>query len=188
MTRHGPVHTGSVEEAADPDGSGHRVMRPEPGPARHAARSPIRPARLAAAAAGAAALIAAVAVGVPALLRSPATTSSGPGTLATAKRITVSRAAPVIPLSDTELLALLDRAPDLGPLGDPQRRASCLTGLGYRAGAAVLGAEPVHLADRGAVVLLLAGEEPGTLAALMVEPSCSAADTGLLAETRVARP
>ena len=45
--------------------------------------------------------------------------------------ITVVAAAADIPLSDPQLVALLTRSPDYGPLADPQRRASCLDGLGY---------------------------------------------------------
>ncbi|MGC1155965.1 MAG: hypothetical protein WA925_28795, partial [Mycobacterium sp.] len=77
---------------------------------------------------------------------------------------------------------------DFGPLADPQRRASCLTGLGYPADARVLGARPVEIAGRPAVLLLLPGDAAGALTALAVAPTCSAVETGLSADRIVHRP
>jgi hypothetical protein len=144
-----------------------------------------RSARVAVAAAGLASAAAAVWLGTTALLTAPASTPSRPTTI---EHITVSRPPATIPLSDQQILALLDRDPDFGPLADPQRRASCLRGLGYPATARVLGARRVEVAGRQAVLLVLAGDTPGAVTALAVAPTCSSADTGLLADRNVNRP
>jgi hypothetical protein len=96
--------------------------------------------------------------------------------------------ASVIPLSDAQLAGLLSRPPDLGPLADSRRRSSCLSGLGYPGSAAVLGGAQVGIRGSAAVVLLLAGGTPDTIAVLAVRPNCSAADTGLVADTQIRRP
>ena len=83
---------------------------------------------------------------------------------------------------------MLSRRPDYGPLTDPQRRASCLDGLGYSAVTRVLGAQPVDMYGQPAVLMLLPGETPTRVVALVVEPDCSSAHTGLLANTVVTRP
>ncbi|MGC2799733.1 MAG: hypothetical protein WA290_25010, partial [Mycobacterium sp.] len=106
----------------------------------------------------------------------------------TVEHITVSRPPMTIPLSDQQILALLEGQPNFGPLTDPQRRASCLAGLGYPADARVLGARPVDIAGRPAVLLLLPGDTPGAVTALAVAPTCSAVDTGLSADRIVNRP
>lgn len=106
----------------------------------------------------------------------------------TAQQITVSRPPLAFPLSEGELTELLGRPPDYGPLHDPGRRASCLAGLGYPAGTPVLGAKPLDVHGQPAVILLLAADPQGTLAAKLVSSTCSAATTGLLAETTLARP
>jgi hypothetical protein len=119
-----------------------------------------------------------------ALLRAPEPT---PSTSATAEHITVSPPT-VIPLSQDEILGLLDRRPDYGPFADPARRASCLSGLGYPAATQVLGARPIEINARPGVVLVLPGDTPHGLAAYAVALNCSAADTGLLANTQIPRP
>ena len=121
-------------------------------------------------------------IGTAALLRSPGPTRSA---VTSAHTITVG---PTVPLSGRELAALVDRSPDFGPLADPKRRAACLSGLGYPGSVQVLGAEPLHVDGRPAIVLVLPGERPGDLVALAVAPSCSAVDTGLIADTTVRRP
>ena len=93
-----------------------------------------------------------------------------------------------VPLSDDEIVGLIGRAPDLGVLADPRRRSSCLNGLGYSGTDAVLGAQQVEIDGVPAVVLVLPGDTPDTVAALAVRPNCSSADTGLLADTRIRRP
>ncbi|BBZ11412.1 hypothetical protein [Mycobacterium branderi] len=151
----------------------------------HAARPGSRPLRVMAAVAGLAAAGVAVALGTAALVSEPAGTPSSP---ITAEHITVSRPPAAIPLSDTQILALLDRPPDYGPLDDPQRRGSCLTGLGYAASVRVLGARPIEITGRPGVLLVLPGDTPDAVTALAVAPACSAADTGLLADRSVPRP
>jgi hypothetical protein len=132
---------------------------------------------------GLGAALAGVIVGASMLARGPASTlSRGP----TAESITVSR--PALPLSDHQLVGMLSGTPDYGPLADPQRRASCLDGLGYPATARVLGARPIAMDGRPAVLMLLPGDTPQALVALVVDPGCNAAHTGLLANTVVTRP
>ena len=156
-------------------------------PAAHTIRpgSLPSPARLAVALAGLAAAVAAIWLGTSALITSPAPAPSGPTTV---EHITVSRAPLTIPLSDQQILDLLDNKPDLGPFADPQHRASCLAGLGYPADARILGARPVEIAGRPAIVLVLTGATPGTVAALAVPPTCRSVNTGLLADRILNRP
>jgi hypothetical protein len=166
-----------------------RAERPER--SRRRAAHTVRPgrlprsARVAVAVAGLAAAAAAVWLGTAALITAPPPTPSRP---TTAEHITVSRPPMTIPLSDQQILALLDRQPDLGPFADPQRRTPCLVGLGYPADARVLAARPVEIAGRPAILLVLPGDTPGTVAALAVAPTCSSVDTGLLADRIVNRP
>jgi hypothetical protein len=151
----------------------------------HSARPHIRPARLVAGIAGGCAALAAIGFGTAALINAPA---PAPSTEPTAEHITVSTPPMVIPLSQAELLALLHRSPDYGPLSDPARRASCLNGLGYPASTQVLGGRPVEINARPGIVLVLPGDTPDNLAVFAVAPTCSAADTGLLADTQIPRP
>ncbi|MEE6179060.1 hypothetical protein [Mycobacterium sp. 050134] len=150
----------------------------------HSARPHIRPARLAAVAAGLCAVLAAVGFGTAALLDEPA---PAPSTPTTAEHITVSTPPMVIPLSQAEIAALIGRAPDYGPLADPAHRASCLSGLGYPASTRVLGARPIEINARPGELLILPGDTPDTLSVFAVASNCSAADTGLLANTQVPR-
>jgi hypothetical protein len=60
--------------------------------------------------------------------------------------------------------------------------------LGYPADARILGARPVQIVGRAAIVLVLSGDTPGTVSALAVSPTCSSADTGLVADRIVNRP
>jgi hypothetical protein len=170
-------------------GAALRTRRPEPDRSRpaHTVRSSRLPrsARIAVAVAGLAAAVVAVWLGTVALITTPTPTPSRPTTV---EHITVSRPPVMIPMSDRQILTLLDRRPDFGPLSDPQRRASCLTGLGYPADARVLGARQVEITGRAAVLLLLPGDTPGAVTALAVAPTCSSADTGLLADRIVKRP
>lgn len=163
----------------------------EPPPARdaigpaHAIRPLPRPSRIAAGA-GIIAAVVAVGLGTTALLR-----TGGPAqdTWPTLRPITVSSApTAAIPLSAAEILALLDQRPAFGVLSDPQRRASCLTGLGYSASTEVLAARPIDIGGWSGILLVLPGEQADTVVALAVPPNCSAADTGLFADTTVRRP
>jgi len=144
-----------------------------------------RSARLAVALTGLTAVAVAAWLGTRALITAPASTTSRPTTI---EHITVSRPPESIPLSDQKILALLDHAPDFGPLTDPRRRASCLSGLGYPANARVLGARPIDIAGHPAVLLVLPGDAPGNVKAVAVAPTCSAANTGLSADRIVTRP
>jgi hypothetical protein len=144
-----------------------------------------RSARLAVAVTGLTAVAIAAWLGTRALITAPASTTSRPTTI---EHITVSRPPLTIPLSDQQILALVDHEPDFGPLTDPRRRASCLSGLGYPANARVLGARPLEIAGHPAVLLVLAGDAPGDVKAVAVAPTCSAANTGLSADRIVTRP
>jgi hypothetical protein len=170
-------------------GAALRAQHAEPVPAgaAHGVRRGALPrsARLAVAAAGLVAVAVAVWLGSSALIAAPTSTPSRPTTI---DHITVSRPPATIPLSDQQILALLDDRPDFGALTDPHRRASCLAGLGYPADAHVLGARPVDIAGRPAVLLLLPGDTPGAVSALAVASTCSSVDTGLSADRIVHRP
>ena len=161
--------------------------RSQPG-AAHSARPRIRPARVAAAVAGVGAVLAAIGVGTAALVNAPGPAPSAP---VTAEHITVSTPPMTIPLSQAEILSLLNHSPDFGPpggpLSDPGRRASCLSGLGYPASTQVLGARPIEINARPGVLLVLPGGAPDDLEVFAVALNCSAADTGLLANTQVSR-
>jgi hypothetical protein len=158
------------------------------GGAAHSARPHMRPARLIAGVAGACAVLAAIGLGTAALINAPTPT---PSAQKTAEHITVSTPPMVIPLSQAQFLGLLGRSPDYGPpggpLNDPARRASCLTGLGYPASTRVLGARPIDINARPGVLLVLPGDTPDNLVVFAVALNCSAADTGLLASTQIPR-
>jgi hypothetical protein len=151
----------------------------------HAARRPVDRIRTIVAVIGAAAALVAAAVGTLMLIRTPAPQSSPSPTI---ESMTVPQSPGTLPLSDREILALLSQPPDFGPLADPQRRASCLSGLGYSSSTTVVGARPLVVNDRPGILLLLSGASPKTVAAVVVAPNCNSASTGLLAETVVARP
>lgn len=160
--------------------------------AAHSARPPIRPARLISGIAGLCALLAAVGVGTAALLNSPASTPSTPATMEQITRpestsSSVQALAAAIPLSHAQILELLDRSPVYGALDDAPRRASCLRGLGYPASTPVLGAQPIEVTGRPAVLLVLPGDTPNDLAVVAVALNCSAVDTGLMASTQIPR-
>jgi hypothetical protein len=184
------AHIGT-DEASAPDvpaavtarvGAALRAASP---PAAHAISPPVPRLRLVGLVIGIAAAVAGAVGGGLMLARDPAPMMShGP----TAESITVSRPPSNIPLSDRELVALLSRSPDYGPLADPQRRASCLDGLGFPSVTQVLGAQPVDMYGRPAVLMLLPDETPTRVVALVVEPNCSSAHTGLLANKVVTRP
>lgn len=164
-----------------------RSARPNSSPgAAHAARPHVHPVRMIAGAAGLCAV--ATAIGVGAVVDAPPPAPSAP---TTAQHITVSKPAPVIPLSRPQVLDLLHHTPDYGPpggpLGHPSRRTSCLSGLGYPASTPVLGAQPIDIDAWPAVLLVIPADTPDKLAVFAVAPHCSAADTGLLASTVVPR-
>lgn len=165
--------------------AGDRAGREDTGRPAHSSRPLPRFNRIAAAAGSVAALLA-IGLGTAALIHSPGDTPSGPRSF---DAITVaSEPAPVLPLTEAELLELLDRSPEYGALADPGRRTGCLAALGYPAATPVLGAREIVINGRPGIVLLLPGTSTGTLVALAVAPNCNAADTGLLADTTVRRP
>lgn len=153
--------------------------------AAHSLRPALPPVRVVAAITGVAAAVVAIALGTVTLMRMRAPAANTP---LTAQHITVSSRATQIPLSAAQILALLGRTPDYGALGDPARRSSCLTGLGFPASAPVLGAQPIEINGLPAVLLVLPGDTPDALAVLAVSSNCSSADTGLLTDTVVRRP
>ena len=162
----------------------NRVVGPSAVYAAHAARGSGTRLRVGAAAIGVGAALAAAGVGTVMLLHSPART---PTANPTAERITVSK--PLgLPMTDSEVLGLLDKPPDLGPLADPQRRASCLSGLGYPTSASVLGARPLAVGAVSGVLVLLPGDAPRAVNAVVVGLTCNSADTRLLAQRVVIRP
>ena len=163
----------------------HRIVGSTTMTAAHAARGSGPRFRVAAAAVGAGAALIAAGVGTVMLLHTPGRT---PTTDPTAERITVSNPVGGLPMTDPEILELLRRPPDLGPLADPQRRASCLSGLGYPTSAAVLGARPLAVGGRSGVLVLLPGDTSRAVNAVVVALNCSSVDTGLLAERVVTRP
>jgi hypothetical protein len=135
--------------------------------------------------AGICAIVAGVVVGAAMLMRTPGPAlSAGP----TARSITVSRPATALPLSNPQIIGLLSTGPDYGPLADADQRTSCLSGLGYPRETRILGAEPVDMNGRAAVLMVLPADTPRMVLALVVESDCNAAHTGLLANTLVARP
>ncbi|CAN5172815.1 hypothetical protein BH11ACT7_BH11ACT7_11740 [soil metagenome] len=135
--------------------------------------------------AGVVAIAAAVAIAVPTLQGGSAPAAN---TLTTARSLTVSVPQAAVPLTERQLSALLEQPADLGALGAPGRLSACLGGLGYPSSTPVLGATPVDINGRPAVVLLIAAEDPRLIDALAVGPYCSGADTGLVADTVVPRP
>ncbi len=153
-------------------------------PSHSRRRPPLRRLQVIGLVVGVGAALAGAIVGVSMLGRD-ATPTFGAGP--TAEQLTVSRPAPTIPLPDPQIIALLTQTPDYGPLTDPQRRDSCLTGLGYAARTPVLGARPIDMNDRPAVLMLLPGDTPDDVVAVAVEPECSRARTHLLAKTVVTR-
>jgi hypothetical protein len=192
--RRGLVELGA-DEASAPDvpaevtarlGAALQAERPHRGPGgpAHSVRHTPR-WQLVAFVAGVGAAVAGAVAGGMLLVREPAPTwSTGP----TAESITVSRPATELALSDPQIIGLLSQRPDYGPLADPQQRASCLSGLGYPAATAVLGARPVDMHGRPAVLMLLPASAPGMVLAVVIAPDCDSAHTGLLATTLVTRP
>ena len=141
--------------------------------------------RIVAAAVGIGAALAAAGIGTAMLQHAPAPrAAAGP----TAERITVSKPSDGIPLTDPRILDLLGQPPDLGPLADPQRRASCLAVSAIRRPRPSSAREPVAVGGRSGVLVLLAGDAPRTVNAVVVGLNCSSVDTGLLAKRVVTRP
>lgn len=87
-----------------------------------------------------------------------------------------------LPMTDAQIVALLERPPDVGPLADPR---ACLDALGA---SRILGAAPVSQAGPPAVLLVLPGADPSSLVAVVVAPDCPASGSAPLSRTVLARP
>jgi hypothetical protein len=142
--------------------------------------------RAATAVAGVLATLAAAGIGSAVLLRNES--PGAPADDAIPSSTSAPRAPGGVPLRDDEILGLLTRPVDPGPLAAPQRLASCLSGLGYPASASPLGARPLLVNGRPGVLLLLPGDVPRRIDAIVVAPNCSSIDTGLLASTVLNQP
>lgn len=100
-----------------------------------------------------------------------------------ARHITAQPSA--MPLTDPQILRLLQHPPDLGPLIDPR---PCLNSLDHPVEARILGAAPVTLGARPAVLLVLPAPAASSVIAVVVAPDCPAGGTGALARTELVRP
>ena len=156
-----------------------------PGTGHHRQNRPALRWRRVAAVTGALAGVLALGIGLFAL--SAGDDATGPGSTrapeTSARHLTARSSA--MPLTDAQILALLQRPPDLGPLVDPQ---PCLNSLDQPTGTPILGATPVSLGTRAAVLLLLPAADPSSVVAMLVASDCPAAGTGVLARTELARP
>ncbi|MUL49770.1 hypothetical protein FZI85_13755 [Mycobacterium sp. CBMA293] len=149
--------------------------------AGHGAHMP-RPAVIA----GAVASIVAIGIGAAVVFSEsdePAPMSAGPSVAS----LTVQRQAGM-PWSDRQILGLLGKGPDLGPLAGPGRLQPCLKGLGYSPTTQVLGAATLTVHDRDEVIVLLPGTDRGSVMALVVSPGCSSTDAGLIANAVIVDP
>lgn len=153
-------------------------------PPAHASSSQGHRLRLFGAIAGACAAVLAIGLGVGTLLRAP----DRPPALTRVGQLTVSPPPLDIGLSRPQVLQLLSDPPDLGPLTDPQRRAACLSALGYPSGVRVLGGRQLDIRGRQHVLVLLPADTPDTIVGLVLAPDCDAAHAGLLTKTTVTRP
>jgi hypothetical protein len=134
---------------------------------------------------GVAAMLAAIGIGTVMVIRDGDSLSP---TSASALQLSTDPPGPKVPLSDAQIIGLLNTPADLGRLSDARRRASCLNGLGYPGSGQVLGAQQVEIDGTAAVLIVLPGDTRDTVNALAVRPNCSSIDTGLLADTLVRRP
>lgn len=82
------------------------------------------------------------------------------------------------------VLASLGRT-DLGPLRDPATLVGCLAANGVAEGTPVLGSAQVQLPGEPGTLLLLGTGTPGAFTALVVGPTCSAADPAQLARQQI---
>ncbi|MDZ7883278.1 MAG: hypothetical protein U5N53_10370 [Mycobacterium sp.] len=161
----------------------HRVVPPSGG--HHRQNRPVLGWRRVTAGTGA--LTAALGLGIGLYAVSHGDDATAPGSArapATSARHLTARS-DSMPLTDPQILALLQRPPDLGPLFDPQ---ACLNSLNGLTETRVLGAAPVSLSARPAVLLVVPAQDPSAVIAVVVAPDCPAAGTGALARTELARP
>lgn len=159
--------------------------------ARHTVTGPLTPKnahgryagprrRLPLLAIGIAATVLAVVVGAAMLARPPAPTR--------AAGLQAQHLSSAVPLSEPQLRALLTTPPVYGPLADPQRLASCLTGLGYPGMGAPMGAQPVQMRGAPALVMLVPATTDGDMIAVVVNAGCDDHGSGVLAESTLTHP
>ncbi|KRE27253.1 hypothetical protein ASG82_12500 [Mycobacterium sp. Soil538] len=89
-------------------------------------------------------------------------------------------------MPETQLRAALSVPPDLGPLAAPDRIHACLTGLGYQPAQDILGARPLQVEGRPAVLLLFPSEST-QLRAVVVDAMSTATAPGVLADRTMKR-
>jgi hypothetical protein len=106
----------------------------------------------------------------------------------TVDRITATAGPGDFPVPAAQIYSVMDGPVDAGPLAAPQRLSACLTALGYPPAATALGARPVRVADRPAVLLVLPGDDPHDVTAAVVDSTCGAGGDGLIATTTLRRP
>lgn len=75
--------------------------------------------------------------------------------------------------------------PLVGRLTDPRLRSDCLSANGYDEGTTVLGARSATVGPRNGTLLLIPGERPPLVIALVLGDRCSASNPDLLAVTTV---
>ncbi|MED5815755.1 hypothetical protein VST63_25640 [Mycolicibacterium sp. 050232] len=160
------------------------ALRAEPAPWT----PPARRWKSIAAVAGAAAAVAAVVLGVVVLIHPAGDVAS---TRVSLGQITVSPPRGEVGLPESQILGLLSKPPDLGPLTDPKRRTACLAALGYPSGVRILGAQPVEVAGQRGVLVAMPPNPPDTpesVVAVVLAADCDAGHAGSLAQTVVKRP
>lgn len=162
------------------------ALRSAPPPAHALSRPRLGRRRLLGLLTGLTAVLLGAVVGTSMLLQQPPPSRFARGP--TAHSITVPRPAAAFPLTEADLVALLSAPPEYGPLSDRDQRDACLSGLGYPPATPVLGARALTGAPTTGVVLLVAGDSPTLLTALLVAPNCGAGHSGSLADTVVRRP
>lgn len=157
---------------------------PRPG-ARHVVRR-VRPPRLRTVAVIAG--VAATVVGIGLAVATLGGDDAVPSARDTVDRITATAGPGDFPVPAAQIYRVIDGPVDAGPLAAPQRLSACLTALGHPPGTTALGARPVRVADRAAVLLVLPGDDPRDVTAAVVDPTCGAGGDGLIATTTLRRP
>lgn len=161
----------------------HRVV--PPGGGHHRQNRPALGWRQVAAVTGALAAVLGLGIGLYAVSDGDDATDPGTARVPETSARHLTARSPSMPLTDPQILALLRRPPDLGPLVNPQ---ACLNSLNDLPETRILGAAPVSLSARPAVLLVLPALDPSAVIAVVVASDCPAAGTGALARTELARP
>ena len=130
----------------------------------------------------AAATAAALVLGVGALIGVDHLRSPPPPTTQSALPTPIEVADGTVPRSQ----ALAVRGANVaGRLTDPRLRSDCLSANGYAPGTVLLGSGPAKVGERGGTLLLIPGDRPPIVIALVVGDRCSAGNPDLLAVTTV---